>query len=515
MAPADLGLLRPKMMKSKPSLKMNKKKTKHVKVAARKPVVADKVVELVKLKGKGDYFGDLLGGLGSKVGQWAGNSLQNGFRKLTGFGDYRTDGPVHNSLVKKAAHNAPSEAPFQMGAMDVKFSGAAPRVQHREFIGPVTSTGSAFSTKAYRIQPGLQSASLFPWGSSVAKCFQQYILHGCVLEFVSTSSEYAANSALGSVMMSTIYDPSQPLLANAQAVNNNDYTTVAKPSVSFYHPLECASKDSQVSVRYVTSLPPSASDTRLTDVGTFQLSTLGLTAPVGSEIGELWCTYDIEFLKAELPDLHADASASFVQTIVSGSAGAWTPNINNTFPVSYSGGIFQLPAGYTGSWVLIGLTQQQGAASANFVIGTLGSEVSGKQIFLNSVNAPNSSVFSTTSATTATSMMAFAFTTQGLTGTSANSIQLNPSTGAGLSANIQFVFLPVNKALNTALTLLDEEDRVERLERMVEQLSRPLRIDVEQEEEKSDFELLQLLRSNKSAISAGMEHGPFQKGPTK
>lgn len=511
-----------KSSKPKTQHKKSKNATKHAQPKPKKQAVADKVVELIKVKGKGDYFGDLLGGLGAKVGQWAGNSLQNGFRKLTGFGDYRTDGPVYNSLVHRKPRispgGPPSEAPFQMGAMDVKFSGAAPRVQHREFIAAVKSTGSAFASTAYRIQPGVQAGGLFPWGSSVARCFQQYILHGCILEFVSTSSEYASGSALGSVMMSTIYDPLQPLLTNAQQVNNNDYTTTDKPSVSFYHPLECASRDSQVTVRYVSAAPPNVGDTRLTDVGTFQISTLGLTAPVGSEIGQLWCTYDMEFLKAELPDLHADASASFQIVVTNGINGAPAANHNNTFPATYVGNTVQLPAGYAGSWLALMLYSPQSQGTHALVLSNVGSEITPKNLLVNAVGQPAATVYSTMgTATTLNIIGAYAFTTSGLTSTSSNAFNFTISGQAGISGTGQLLLLPVNKALTTALTLLmGEEDRIEKLERLVASLATPrLHVDAE-EEEKSDFELLQILRSNLStARSTAPEQGFNQRNLTK
>lgn len=323
-----------------------------------------------RVRGRGDYFGDVLGKAGSFLGTKVGNFLQGGFRKLTGFGDYRSSGPKSNSLYSHPKRNAegPDESSFAMGSCAIKFGGKAPRVQHREYIGPVLSTGSGFNTKVYRIQPGLQGVDvLFPWGSSVAGCFQQYVLHGAIFEFVSTSSEFASGSALGAVMMSTLYDAEATPLASVIEVDNNEYTTTAKPSVSFYHPIECASRDNPTTVRYVrkSNTPASGTDERLDDVGIFQLSTNGIAAAAGTQIGELWVTYDIEFLKSALPDVHVGTSAAFTYTTqnsrpATSSPGAWTPNPMNSLPATLGdaadpvGIRIKLPVSYNGNFLIVG-----------------------------------------------------------------------------------------------------------------------------------------------------------------
>lgn len=342
-----------------------------------------------RVKGRGDYLGDLFGGLAAKAGNWAGNALQGGFRKLTGFGDYQSRGPTRNSLYQRPTQ--PSESSFEMGSMSVKFAGKAPRVQHREFVGPVFSTGMAFNTKVYRLQPGLTGQdTLFPWGSSVAGCFQQYILHGCIFEYVTTSSDYSANSSLGTVMMSMIYDAEQTPLASQMAVDNNEYTTTAKPSVSFYHPIECSPKENSTDVRYIRKGNNSIAgqDERLDDFGIFQVSTNGLAATQGTQIGELWVTYDIEFLKAELPDIHVGTTW---QATGAGLANATMPtalstNSASSLPVtSVSPGAGQmrlnLPPNYNGNYQLTVTAYFSGTLTSYSLTTTFGSDVTGLKLF--------------------------------------------------------------------------------------------------------------------------------------
>lgn len=377
-----------------------------------------------RVKGKGDYLGDLFGGLASKAGSWLGNTVQGGFRKLTGFGDYRQKGPTSNSLYQHPKRNSesasstgPNEESFSMGACSVKFAGKAPRVQHREYIGPVLSTGAAFNTKIYRIQPGLSGVGvLFPWGSSVAGCFQQYEMHGCIFEFVSTSSDFATGSALGSVMLSTVYDAEAPPLSSVIEVDNHEYTTTAKPSTSFYHPIECASKDNPTTIRYVRKANSAASgaDERLDDVGIFQLSTNGLSAPVDTQIGELWVTYDISFLKAALPDTHVGTAAQARYTSIAANtapSGTVTYNPYNSLPISMVGESLKLkvflPVSYNGNYLLTFTAYPTGTAfTAPGLAFDAGSDITLLNLFQNGAGTFVSNVLAS-SATSVSYTIAF------------------------------------------------------------------------------------------------------------
>lgn len=354
-----------------------------------------------RIRGRGDYFGDLLGGLGSKIG----NTVQGAFRDITGFGDYRTHGPKSNSLAKVVAraadtssHNlgtaGPSQNPFVMGAMSVQFGGKAPRIQHREFISNIVvpASGDAFHTTAYSIQPGLSGpSSLFPWGSSVFGNFENYRMHGLVLEYATTSSNFSASSALGSVSMSTIYDAEAPILTTLSAVNNNEFTTTAPPCSSFYHPVECAPSKGATDVKFIRkgNSAVSETDTRFDDVGVFQLSLDGLSAPPGTVIGQLWASYDIEVLKAVLPDLHLGTTSHW--TFLDSTA--WSDffsnpvaNPSNSLPATITSSADQmrihLPKGYNGNycitltWVLNGASPLPAGSSRSVYVSGAGTDIS-------------------------------------------------------------------------------------------------------------------------------------------
>lgn len=359
-----------------------------------------------RIRGRGDYFGDILGGLGSKIG----NTIQGTFRDITGFGDYRTHGPKSNSLSKLVAraadtssHNLgssePSQNPFVMGAMSVKFGGKAPRIQHREFITniAVPDSGDAFSTTAFSIQPGLSGPnSLFPWGSSVFGNFENYRMHGLVLEYATTSSNFSSSSALGSVSMSTVYDAEAPILTTLAAVNNNEFTTTAPPCSSFYHPVECAPSQGATDVKFIrkSNTVVSGTDSRFDDVGVFQISLDGISAPPGTVIGQLWASYDIEVLKAVLPDLHLGTTGQWTfSDLTDWNAMFFNPvaNPSNSLPaiLSPSNDILRvtLPKGYNGnflltvSWTIAAASPLPEGSSRSVYVSSLGSDVSQVALF--------------------------------------------------------------------------------------------------------------------------------------
>jgi len=319
-----------------------------------------------RVKGHGGYISDAAGALGNHFGGGLGGLLGSVggrlFEGITGMGDYRQRAQAQNEAYKKSG--AIDMAPLNMGAMNVQFAGGtAPRVRHREFIGPVIGS-TVFTTTIYRIQPGLRGVGvLFPWASSVANCFTQYKLHGMVLEYKTTSTNYSSQVGLGSVMMSTQYDAESSPLASQIAVDNNEFTTSDTPATSFIHPIECAADASSITVRYVQANNSSGGtdDERFNDVGIFQVSTIGQTDSAGLQVGELWASYDIEFLKPALPDLHAGTTylASFSSVTnnqcIYGSGVTASIDQGSSYPVQIGpsgGGSFLLPVGYAGKYLL-------------------------------------------------------------------------------------------------------------------------------------------------------------------
>jgi hypothetical protein len=223
-------------------------------------------------------YGEQLGGL-------LGRGAQTLATRIFGSGDYSVK---KNSLVLGNLPEFNKSRGSKGGVM----------VAHREYLGDVTASES-FNLNAYNLNPGLSTT--FPWLSQMAVAFEEYIIHGLIVEFVSESSDSvlstAANSALGVVMMAITYDSLDPNFPNKKEMLNYEFAQSRKPSTSFLLPMECSRAETPFHELFVrTTSAPSGSDIRLYDAGVLQIATQGQQANSGT-LGELWITYDIEFLK--------------------------------------------------------------------------------------------------------------------------------------------------------------------------------------------------------------------------
>lgn len=230
---------------------------------------------------------------GAKVGGWLGHGIQSVVKAITGFGDYTV---LENSLVHGAAGgiDPPNVVNARGGTI----------IRHREYIGDVLAA-TAFTVQSYKIQPGL--AASFPWCSQVADAYQEWKPRGIVYEYKSMSSDavIATNTSgsLGTVVMATQYDSTLPNFADKHTMENSEFANSAKPSCSFFHPVECKQSQSVLDHLYLRGdgIPITGKDPRFYDLGNFQIAVSGMASgAAGSVIGELWVTFEFEFYKPEL-----------------------------------------------------------------------------------------------------------------------------------------------------------------------------------------------------------------------
>lgn len=217
----------------------------------------------------GTYFGQPA--LGSAAGAW--------LSKATGFGDYTVK---TNSLMSKGVPTFGSGSP------------RAFRLQHKEFLGDIRGS-TAFTVHSYELNPGLFLS--FPWLAKIASQYTQYSFKGMIFTFVSTSADAlnSTNTALGTVIMATQYNPGKPDYASKVEMEAAQFSCSTRPSETLLHPIECDGRDRPLQHSYVrTGALSSSEDPRLYDLGVFQLATVGMQAE--ATIGELWVTYDVEFL---------------------------------------------------------------------------------------------------------------------------------------------------------------------------------------------------------------------------
>jgi len=240
----------------------------------------------------GTAIGGLIGmpGAGASIGTDLGAALS----KWLGSGDYVVK---QNSIVNRAK-TASGDIPMMHN------TGQSVIVRHREFItdifsGPTLSgTNTAFDVfRAYPLNPGLSTS--FPWLSSIAKQYQEYSIKGMVYHYVPTSGASVAstNVALGSVMIATHYRSTAPAFTNKQFMLNEYYSNDARTSEPFCHPIECDPKENPYQVQYVrTNAVPASEDPKTYDLGAVYVATVGCSA-ANVNLGELWCTYEVEFKK--------------------------------------------------------------------------------------------------------------------------------------------------------------------------------------------------------------------------
>lgn len=253
--------------------------------------------------GVGRSIGEMVGGMipvagpiAEKALGWLGDKLEDGIGSLFGFGEYKVE---NNSLMEGGGNVIPEGGRPPQVTNAFKHDGSAVVVRHQEPLGDIITSSNAgeFKLQNFFIQPGL--ATSFPWLASMAQNFQQYRILGMLFEFRSMAADAISgtNIALGTVTMATNYNSSQPNYVSKKDMQNSEYATSTKPSLSVFHPIECSPEVSAEEVLYIRNgAVPEADDQRLYDWGNFQIATSGFQG-TNVTIGELWVTYEVALIK--------------------------------------------------------------------------------------------------------------------------------------------------------------------------------------------------------------------------
>lgn len=294
--------------------------------------------------------------IGSSIGAFIGDKVQNVVGKLTGLGDYHV---ANNSLMGLD----PPEL--------VNKSKRAVVLRHREYLGDIvtSSTIGAFKLQSFLLNPGRFAS--FPWLSALATSFQEYSWDGMVFEFKTMSADAlnSTNTALGQVIMATNYNVTSPNFSSKQEMENTEFSNSCKPSSSMMHPIECARKDSVLTHYYMTSDegPPIGSPSQFYDHANFQIATNGFQA-ASVNVGELWVTYEVSLYKPIIPQVLN--IATFLPTI---GYQAYVPSYGNTAN----------PVGASVGWAGLGtatFSNSSGSGSTGLQLSTAG--VCGGQLLL-------------------------------------------------------------------------------------------------------------------------------------
>lgn len=246
------------------------------------------------------------GGPGSVVGSVLGGLLNRALYAITGFGDYK----IRQNVLLDETNGPPR----------IVNRGKEFVMRHREYIQDMYSASgaansvSAFAIQSYPIQPG--NVVTFPWLSSISDKFEQYRIEGMIFEYKSMYSDAVVtqNGSLGSIILATEYNAGAPAFPTKQAMENYEFAQSCKPSCSVLHPIECARSQSVLSELYIRSgTVPVNEDIKTYDFGDFYFASQGI--PLGGagsavNLGELWVTYQISFLKPKI----VTGSSSYVDS---------------------------------------------------------------------------------------------------------------------------------------------------------------------------------------------------------
>lgn len=277
---------------------------------------------------------------------------------LMGAGDYELES---NSVTAAATEGKLGGEVPQLSNSQVHNT-----ISHREYLGDVMSTTSSFLPTEFIINPGVDGT--FPWLGGIARKYQQYRIKGMVFEFRSLATSYAATAYIGFVCMATQYDSYDDSFVSKLEMENSEYSTSRKTDESFCHPIECARDQTSVTEMYVRDFEGDVGDKRLFDWGRLTVAVGGQTTD-DTPIGELWCTYEIEFFKPKLADIGDDepyfafsTSTGIDHTHVLGT-GEWVLSTRNTMEGVIHDDTFQLTGVSEGDFLIISTWQGSNTGS--------------------------------------------------------------------------------------------------------------------------------------------------------
>jgi len=226
----------------------------------------------------------ITGWLGDKAGAWLGNK----FGTLLGSGSYSIS---KNTVAEGTA------VPY------MHRTGQSLSVCHREYLGDVFAGPNAneFDVNYFDINPA--NYRIAPWLSNLATQFQEYKIKGMAFYFNSTTSNAIVagsvgdSNNIGTVIMASSYNTGiENPFPDKATMENTQYTQSSILSNNMAHFVECDPRLSPYKSWYIRTGPvPSGQAIQLYDYAKFAIATV--SPYPGSNLGELWVTYDVELTK--------------------------------------------------------------------------------------------------------------------------------------------------------------------------------------------------------------------------
>lgn len=281
------------------------------------------------LRGDGNYGAMLATAVAShavrKGAEWLVNKGANWLGKLIGSGDYHSSRQrfKRNSLMAggpPAIYSTANPSGFQR--------------QREKLFNVLASTG--FRHSEMKINPG----TAFPWLKQVAAAFQRYKVHGMVFEFVKSINPYGGANVNGEIVLSTRYDPNLAPPANIDQAEMASFSERTTPNQNILMGVECAPETRPIDVLNVRyGALPSNDVAQFFDLCVFDLCQYG-QADDTSLIGEIWVSYEIEFLMPFANSIGGDLIEAYstVGTCSNTTAAGtgWTPDPDNLLQIAVS-----------------------------------------------------------------------------------------------------------------------------------------------------------------------------------
>lgn len=210
-------------------------------------------------------------------------------KQITGYGDYKVN---RNSLLHG---NIPQVSNPPLGPNSTC-------IQYKEYLGDVISsvTAGKFAISKYVLNPS--NAQLWEFLAQIACNYEEWRPEGICFIFRSTSADAlnSVNTALGTVIMATNYNPYNPDFTTKGEMEAYEFCTAGVPSQDLIHMVECDPHQGAISL-FFTNTPQNQGngDIRFNQLGTFYIATVGCQG-TSVNLGELWVTYQISLLKPKL-----------------------------------------------------------------------------------------------------------------------------------------------------------------------------------------------------------------------
>jgi len=171
-----------------------------------------------------------------------------------------------------------------------------PAIWHREYVTDISGSAS-FTNTQFVVNPGYTAT--FPWLGTIAANWESYRWGSLKWDYQPTSGNATgSNTALGTLMMGSQYDLSDPAFSSKSQFLNFDGSIDCVPSVSLCHD-SLAGYEAPEKLFFVRNTSvASGYDIRLYDECVFNIATAGQQGT--NIVGELFVEYVIELVKPKL-----------------------------------------------------------------------------------------------------------------------------------------------------------------------------------------------------------------------